>query len=128
MADSEGNYVKALGSGSYVTVNGLATSTVYIVLVSEDKLEFSTVPSVTYSFTASTTYDDTSVTVEGDASGTAEKQTVSVSQTGSSVSGTGADNNAKGISNVFYGLIVLMIILFLVFLWAASKRGVFSRN
>lgn len=50
----------------------------------------------------------------------------SVTETGGNVEG--ADNSAKSVSTAFYILMVFAVLLLLLFVYSANKRGVFSRK
>ena len=49
-------------------------------------------------------------------------------QTEAAASNGGAEEKAKSFGTLFYGLLIVTVLLALLFVWAAMKRGVFSRN
>ena len=114
--------------GHEFTVGGKTTSTYYVVAFSKADYAASDVPSINYTVSA-TDISGGAVTIDGTAAGTAAHATVKVEQTGGSVSDGGASDEGKTLfSSLFIGLLVVMILLILLFAWAASKRGVFSRR
>ncbi|MBE6527084.1 MAG: hypothetical protein E7Z63_04875 [Thermoplasmata archaeon] len=126
IADADSNVVYEAGEA--FVLDGKTTSVYYLVVFSKADYTAADVPSVTYTVTAET-MGGSAVTIEGDASsGSMEHATVKVDQSGGSAADGGASDEGKKLSTLFYGLVVVLVLLVLLFVWAASKRGVFSRN
>ncbi len=116
LVDSSGLLIKNLGSSC--ELNGLGDTTWYVMLINQKGDSTADVPSIT-------------VTISGDCSESGKELTpmaAKISSSENSVSGDGADNQAKSLSAGFWILTVITILLLLVAIWGGMKRGVFSRK
>lgn len=126
VADSTGNTVFDASSSSF-KVAGKSTSVFYVVVLSADKFQYNSAPSVTYTVYAQSA-SGSDITVDGDAAGTMSVKTIKTEQESGSVSGNTSSNDKVQIPAAVYILLVIFVILLLFFFWAGYKRGVFSRN
>lgn len=119
VTDSTGYLIYDLG-GEF-TADGLATTTVYVMLVNTDgdpaEGEKDTVPSLT-------------ITVSGDVSATkdVQPQKADLSMTSGSASNGGADAKEAQISNGFWVLAIISVLVLLALVYSGMKRGVFTRR
>lgn len=112
-------------SSYYYDVPGYGTVTASVTLVSSTDFGYDDIPKLNYKITAMDK-DDNEIPVENGGSGTLEHKAGSVTESSSSVEN--ADNSAKKISTAFYILLIIAVLLLLVFVYSANKRGVFSRR
>ena len=116
LVDSSGLLIKTLGSECQL--NGLGDTTWYVMLINQKGDSTADVPSITVTISGACTESGKELT----------PMAAKISSSDNTVSGDGADNQAKSLSAGFWILTVITILLLLVAIWGGMKRGVFSRK